>query len=622
MSRVPSAFLPALLLAVICIAAKLVVAWPVITAERDVRKLFAVTATDVLFAGAYGIVAWGLLYVSRGKKRLGRICWVGVTSFGAVAGVYAVASVGVMTTLGFPLNARMFGLVSRFTDLRSSIWAHCHWSLLLGMVGAVLAYVALGRWGRRHHLGRTSRLVVILLGTAWVVFGSTLRAQSESGSWERRTGRNPHWEMLGSLVWAASNRLDVVGEFPAEYASDFAMAADFERPALPQYSPPPKNVIFVVLESVSAQYMSLYGSQFDTTPRLIAESKHALVVDRFYANAGYTNRSVVPIMYGVHPGLPWGWLPDGVVNMPVGMSGVLKQRGYRTALFAAGNPEWGGMGWIAQAAGMEQAVGPAELGGAKASSWGTEDGVMIDGLLRWIDEKPGQPFFVMAWTDQTHDPYTLEKGTRATQFVDPKIVRHGGWINDYLSALRQVDRHLGRLFDELRRRGLADDTLVVITGDHGEAFGWAHEAYSHGGDLYDECMRVPLMLWNPRLFAGGKRWEKTGGHVDINPTIAHLMNVDPHPRWQGASLFSPQHPGRAYMSVDLSGFVFGVSDGRWKYILHATDGFDRLFDLKNDPAELRDVSRQNPAQVREFRCRISAFVKEEEGYLQRNGGRP
>lgn len=619
----PSAFWPALLLAIISVCTKLVLAWPIIMMTGDVRKLFAVSAADLLFAGGYGVTSWGLLRASRKNSRLRRVCWVAVISFGAIAGLYAVASVGIILTIGFPLNARMFSLVSRFADLRSSIMAHCNWGLLLGMVGAVLAFVVLGRWGHRLRLTRGARFAVLVVGVAWVIFGANLRAHSEPGSWARRTGRNPHWEMLSSLASLANNKaLDVVGDFPAEYARDFAPAADFERPALHEYSPPPKNVIFVVLESVSAQYMSLYGSQFDTTPNLLAESRHALVVDRFYANAGYTYRSVVPLMYGVHPGLPWGWLPDGVMKMPVGMAGLLKQRGYRTAFLAAANPQWGGMDWMAQAAGMDQVIGPMELGGPQASSWGTEDGVLIDGLLKWIDEKPGRPFFAIAWTDQTHDPYTLEKGTFPTRFVDPKSIRHGDWLNSYLSALRQADRHLGRLFEELRRRGLADDTLVVITGDHGEAFGWPHDAFSHGGDLYDESMRVPMVFWNPRMFAGGKRLDKTGGHVDINPTIAHLMDVDPHPGWQGASLFSPQHPGRVYMTVDLSGFVFGVSDGRWKYILHATDGFDQLFDLKNDPQELHDVSRQNPQSVKEFRQRISAFVKSEEDYLKQNGANP
>jgi arylsulfatase A-like enzyme len=196
--------------------------------------------------------------------------------------------------------------------------------------------------------------------------------------------------------------------------------------------------------------------------------------------------------------------------------------------------------------------------------------------------------------------------------------RHGDMFNRYLAALRQADHHLGRLFAALRARGLADDTLVVITGDHGEAFGEPHDVVSHGNGLYDECQRVPMILWNPRLFPGGRRDARVGAHVDINPTIAHLLNVTPASNWQGASLFSPDHPGRAYMMVDLSGYQFAVADAGHKYILHATAGFDRLFDLKADPLEQRDIARAQPQRAAELRSRISAFVHAEERYLNAN----
>ena len=122
-------------------------------------------------------------------------------------------------------------------------------------------------------------------------------------------------------------------------------------------------------------------------------------------------------------------------------------------------------------AGMEEVFGPKELGGYMASSWGTQDGILVDGLIRWIDSDPNRPFYAMMWTDQTHHPYTLAHDTQVIDFLDEKKTPHGELLERYLNALRQADRHLGRLFEALRHRNLADDTIVVITGDHGEAFG-------------------------------------------------------------------------------------------------------------------------------------------------------
>jgi phosphoglycerol transferase MdoB-like AlkP superfamily enzyme len=303
--------------------------------------------------------------------------------------------------------------------------------------------------------------------------------------------------------------------------------------------------------------------------------------------------------------------------IPQGLAGVLKDRGYRTAFLAAANPEWGGMDWMAKTAGAEQVLGPHELGGPSASSWGTEDGVLIDGLVRWIDADPSRPFFAIAWTDQTHDPYTLSADTKPLDFLDETKVHHGDLLERYLNALRQADRHLGRLFAALRARGLADDTLVVITGDHGEAFGETHDVFSHGTGMFDECQRVPLILWNPRLFPAGQRdTEKVGAHVDLNPTLAHVLGIDPPPTWQGASLFSPDHPNRAYMLTDLAGYQFAVTDAHHKYVLYATAGFERLYDLRSDPLEQRDESKSLPDLAGQLRARISAFVHAEEEFLE------
>ena len=119
---------------------------------------------------------------------------------------------------------------------------------------------------------------------------------------------------------------------------------------------------------------------------------------------------------------------------------------------------------------------------------------------------------------------------------------------------------------------------------------------------------------------GSVRSGRVGAHVDINATIAHILGIDPPREWQGASLLSPQHPGRAYMLVDLSGYQFAVVDERFKYVLHYTDGFGRLYDLKADPLEQRDVSGEHGDVTAAMRARISAFVYAEERYLAGSPG--
>jgi len=611
-----SAFLPTLLLVLIFLGAKFVLARPFLHQFSDLCKFIAISAEDVAIAILSGVTAALALRLTADRRRLHQSVWITFLTIATLSAVYAVANVGVFHAIGYSLNARMFSLVGRFSDFRSSLVAHCGLGLTIGMILAALAIplASLRRWKLR--MPPLFTIILLTAAALWTGYGLALRAHAEPDAWMRRAGKNPHREILGTWIarLVADRRIDIAGPFQPSDLDDFRPAINWSRPPLPQFSPPPRNVIVVVLESTAARYLSLYGAPYDTTPHLIDESRHAMVYDRFYANVGFTYRSAVPLMHSLYPGLPWRYRSDVGPEMPAGLAGVLKDRGYRTAFLAAANPEWEAMDWIAQTAGFAEIIGPEQLGGPRASSWGVEDRALVDGLLRWIDARGNQPFYALAWTDQTHDPYTLTADTPVIQFIDESKTPHGDMMNRYLNAVRQVDAQLARLFDGLRARNLADDTLVVLTGDHGEAFGDLHDVVSHGSGLFDECVRVPMLLWNPRLFHG-EHVPKVGAHVDINPTIAHLMNIDSPSTWQGASLFSPDHPGRAYMLCDLSGYQFAVADGQYKYVLHATEGIERLYDFAADATEQHDLAPARQDVAARLRARVTAFVHAEETFL-------
>jgi len=109
---------------------------------------------------------------------------------------------------------------------------------------------------------------------------------------------------------------------------------------------------------------------------------------------------------------------------------------------------------------------------ALASSWGCQDRYLVDATLRFADERPGEPFFVMAWSSGSHHPYEPDPSAPFVDFFEGRPLPIDDYdLGRYLNTLLEADRQLGRLLEGLRARGLADDTLVVVTGDHGEAFG-------------------------------------------------------------------------------------------------------------------------------------------------------
>jgi arylsulfatase A-like enzyme len=190
-------------------------------------------------------------------------------------------------------------------------------------------------------------------------------------------------------------------------------------------------------------------------------------------------------------------------------------------------------------------------------------------------------------------------------------------LGRYLNILRTVDADIAHLLDGLRARGLDQDTLVVITGDHGEAFAEPHDYRGHGGVVYDENVRVPLVLWNPRLFTGAGRSARVGSHVDLNPTIAELLGVPPPGGWQGASLFDESRPDRAFFLAGLGELLFGVREGSHKYVYSATFGRDHVYDVRRDPDELTDLAPTEPDLCTRQRRRVGAWIAYEEYFLKK-----
>jgi arylsulfatase A-like enzyme len=341
------------------------------------------------------------------------------------------------------------------------------------------------------------------------------------------------------------------------------------------------------------------------------------VADSFYSHEGYTFCSLMSLGFSTYPGLPWCWRPCGAAALPPTLAEILRPRGYATAFMSSGDLDWEGMGYMMRGRGFDAVLDQRDLPGPSLSSWGKQDRLLFPAILRWIDapERAGRPFYVMCWTDQTHDPYQTSPDVPQIDFFPGRDDKRD--LSRYLNVLREVDASIGELLDGLRARGLAEDTLVAITGDHGEAFGSPHDVRGHGSALYEENVRVPLMLWNPRLFGdAGRRSAEVAGHVDLAPTLVDVLGVDPAGAWQGESLFARERNGRAYFESGISEYQFGVREGEWKYIYNATLGSESLYHLASDPEERRDRAADEPDRSRRLRERVAAFIAAEERHLR------
>jgi arylsulfatase A-like enzyme len=187
-------------------------------------------------------------------------------------------------------------------------------------------------------------------------------------------------------------------------------------------------------------------------------------------------------------------------------------------------------------------------------------------------------------------------------------------MNRYLSALRETDRALGQLLAALARQQVLDSTLVVVVGDHGEAFG-QHGHYVHGVDLYEEEVHVPLMLINRRLFHG-ETDSTLGGLLDVAPTILDLLGRAPPASWQGRSLFDGDRTGRVYLFTSRSKVLFGYREGSRKLIYDAGANTTELYDLEADPGESVNVAGRSPGVALLGQQRLAAWVQFQRRFFQ------
>jgi arylsulfatase A-like enzyme len=624
----------ALLLAAILVAVKAYyLGWPALWPGwgRYARAVLATSSLDVLFV--LGLWAAALAGLGLGARYpwLRRAVASAFLAIGAAAALYAVASVVMFGIFGGFLTYSLLALIGDVQMVRSSIALHltpgvaAGLTLLpLGYVVAVLVSRRLRPVGGRMRVGGMALTAALL--AAWVAAGQYAYAREWTTRQDRRIAENAHWVLAWSIARAVvrDDQVRLAGGFgeadltdfvppaprtagPATRAVRFAPATLRGRRRAPATPP---NVIVVVLEAVAARWTSLGNARYDTTPTLTAEAAHALVFDNFYAHIGRSSNSLAAMLLSTYPKLDF---QDVTAEYPAlggtSLAAQFRSRGYRTSFVTPSDLQWAGWKPFIAARGFDRVRDYRDLAcGEKLSSWGVEDRCMVDDLIALVREDRAQPFFMMAWSQQTHHPYEPSPGSRELKLAH-EPVRDRYDLDRYLSVLHETDAQLARLFSAVRAAGLADNTLVVVTGDHGQAFGYPHNTYIQGRTIYEEDVNVPLMLWAPGRFRAMSRPGAIGSHVDLAPTIAELAGLPLAPDWQGRSLFDGARPPRAYFYVAEDHFRLGVREGVWKYIYDLREGSEELYRLDADPTEQRNLATTEPARCARLRQRLAAWAE-------------
>lgn len=402
------------------------------------------------------------------------------------------------------------------------------------------------------------------------------------------------------------------------------------------------NVVVVMCESLRANVLREYGAPREIMPNVERMAAEAQVFTDAYTTSSHTNyaemtpfssqyplRSHETYLYSEHIPFPYVMIYD-----------VLKSLNYRTAIFASANLDWGRMINYLDTGSVDHLMHAANWGGptfvnptdtgfsawvAKTKNAGSiDDQYTVDEAVKWVDQRREKPFFIYFNLQSTHFPYRIPADAKR-KFSDGKVdflMTYGHFPPDKVLEIRDlyddsayyIDQQLGRFFEHLKAQGLWDNTIIVFSGDHGEAF-LEHNFATHAGPLYNEVMKVPLVMRIPGMTPA--RHDRLADHIDIAPTLLHALGLPPHPAFQGVDLLRPpsSSPRTVYMVAQSPlAHQYALVRGRYKLLYDQTFHKKILYDLQDDPGEKHDIADQHPDIVRELCDRLDTWRAVQVGY--------
>ena len=358
---------------------------------------------------------------------------------------------------------------------------------------------------------------------------------------------------------------------------------------------PERNVVFIILESTRAKSVTVYNPKLPTTPFLAQLARHSLVAERAYTVVPHTAKALVAIFCGIEPAHTVQALAFKLGLLGRCLPELIDGQGYRSVFFQSANPTFEARIPTTTAMGSDEFVGANRFstnGFQKANFLGWEDDVMLDPSKEWLAQHRDRPFTAVYLTiNAHHDCYPLRRHGHV-QFVADQA------LNDYLNAVRYDDLFIEALLQQYKDLGLYSNTLFVILGDHGEAFG-EHGRRTHDDVPYEEGLHIPLLLHD----GGGKlinpgHFSTPVNELDLVPTILEVLGYEiTRGKVHGTSIFHAQSDRKLNGACFNEGVCLVQIQGYEKYIHHFGGRHDQYFDLRTDPDEQYNLVHARPLRA-------------------------
>jgi|GEM_PF-1505344 len=417
-------------------------------------------------------------------------------------------------------------------------------------------------------------------------------------------------------------------------------------PVVPQQRP---NVVLISIDTLRASHMSCYGYHRPTSPRMDELARRGVLFNKVVAQSSWTLPSHMSMLTGLYPSTHTvetddDHLPPGILTL----ASLLREEGYRTEGLVS-SP------YVGERFGFDRGFDRFMMLARPIQNNSEKIHEKAQEILRRLS-KSKDPFFLFLHYLGPHTPY--DPPPPFDTMFDPdytgNIDGQGSTIARYLSPHRHlaqrdlehiialydgeiahVDQFMGALYDVLEELGLAEDTLFIITSDHGEEFK-DHGSMDHGRSLYDEVLDVPWIMLCPGFLPKNHVVERQVRLIDILPTVCGMLNVNVPSSVQGVNM-DPlirggvlaqrrhRHPEDAFSELKMQGArpatikAVQTLEGNKMIMTEEPIRNLELYRLTEDPKELQDLSEQEREQVDRLTGRFLDWQSQARGERQSMG---
>ena len=374
------------------------------------------------------------------------------------------------------------------------------------------------------------------------------------------------------------------------------------------------NIIIIMLESIPAEHMPVYGYLRNISPNIDLLAEKSIVFNNAYASASHSDYAQTSFLSSRYT-LINSYRNFFNLNFPrVFIWDVLKENNYSTAYISSQDDDWANMiryynKDTLDVYNFSLADGIYDYGSGNAKK--DYDEKTVESVINWINQTSG-PFFLYTNLQANHYPYSYPENNSVfipdnvslmTSYFDIAKEDYTASLNRFDNALFYTDKQIGKLMEFLENKSLLDNSIIILSADHGEILERRHGYLRHGFGVYEEEVRIPLMIYFPdvsaRVVDGKIR------RLDVVPSVLNISGFKSSEEFQGKIMRKNQD---IFLFAQNQNFKMGLIRGDIKYMMNWISFIPEAYNLTEDPFELNNLIK-NKKDERFYYLRYGIVLK-------------